>query len=130
MPRDTYLQPQAPDPVLIEETVLAITRRYLPEANAVGEVDETGGEARTYVIDTDFILKVQRPHRLRPRTGLEKEVLFLNSLSTDTSISVPKVLGYGRESTVGDIEYILMTRIKGRAFRYLNPQPQGEVRKA
>ncbi len=83
------------------------------------------------MIDSGFILKVQRPHRRRPRTSLEKEVLFLNELNKGgTHISVPEVLGYGRESTAADdIEYILMTRLKGFPFRHLHPQPQGEVRK-
>ena len=44
MPGDTYLQPQVLDPVLAEETVLTLARRHLPEAGAVGDVDETGAK--------------------------------------------------------------------------------------
>jgi aminoglycoside phosphotransferase len=105
--------------------VLAITRKFIPGAKAVTAIDESGGEARTYFIDNNFVLKVQRPHRLRPRTNLEKEVCFLNQLATNQRISVPKVLGYGREEP--NIEYILMTRMPGKAFRYV--KLEGEVRK-
>jgi hygromycin-B 7''-O-kinase len=64
--RDTYSQPNAPDPVLDHELVLALVRRHAPGAKAVTAVDETGGEARAYAVDADLILKTQRPHRLRP----------------------------------------------------------------
>ena len=77
MPQDIYLQPHAPDPVLSEETVLSIGRKYLPGVTSVTGVDESGGEARTYALEDDFILKVQRPHRLRPRTSLEKKCFSL-----------------------------------------------------
>src|SRR5436305_13301736 len=76
MPRDVYLQADAPDPVLDPATVLALVRRHVPGAEAVAEVEESGGEARTYGVqagDAALILKVQRPHQLRPRTSLEKE---------------------------------------------------------
>ncbi|HZU77457.1 MAG TPA: aminoglycoside phosphotransferase family protein, partial [Dehalococcoidia bacterium] len=72
--RDVYLQPEAPDPVLDDAIVLALVRRHAPRAAGVTEVDESGGEARAYVVDGDIILKTQRPHRLRPRTSLAKEV--------------------------------------------------------
>jgi hygromycin-B 7''-O-kinase len=111
---DVYLQPDAPDPVLPADLVLALARRHAPRAREVRAVDESGGEARTYAIDGDLILKTQRPHRLRPRTSLEKEVFFLRALEADPEVSVPRVLGYGREGTV---EYTLMTRMPGVAVR-------------
>ncbi len=111
--QDTYLQPNAPDPVLDEALVLALVRRSAPEALAVTAVDESGGEARTYAIDDDLILKTQRPHRLRPRTNLEKEGFFLRNLESVADISVPRVLDYGRNR---DIEYICMTRMPGVAL--------------
>jgi aminoglycoside phosphotransferase len=125
MSKDIYLQPGAADPILSNEIVLAIARKLIPGAKSVTSIDESGGEARTYGIDQDFILKVQRPHRLRPRTSLEKEVLFLNQLAADSRINVPKVLCYGREEP--NIEYILMTRMPGQAFRHL--KIEGEDRK-
>ena len=73
-------------------------------------VDETGGEARAYVLDDRVVLKVQRPHRLRPRTSLEKEAFFLQQLATYPDIVVPQVLGYGRQDT---IEYLVMTHMPG-----------------
>jgi hygromycin-B 7''-O-kinase len=76
MPKEVYLQPDAPDPVLSQEFVLSLVRRHLPEAQAVTGVDESGGEARTYAIDDTVILKVQRPQQLRPSTSLAKEVFF------------------------------------------------------
>jgi hygromycin-B 7''-O-kinase len=114
------------DPVLDASVVLRLARRHLPSARVITGVDETGGEARTYLIDQDFVFKMQRPHRVRPRTSLEKEAFHLGRLASHApQMSVPRVLGYGRE--VG-IEYILMTRMPGVAMRSL--QVQGEARAA
>ncbi|MCY0901637.1 MAG: aminoglycoside phosphotransferase family protein [Firmicutes bacterium] len=112
MPNDVYLQPDAPDPIHSDKIILGIVRDYVPDARAVTGVDESGGEARTYAVDEGLIVKVQRPQQLRPRTSLEKEAVFLNHLRCDPQISVPQVLGYGRE---GDIEFTVMTRIPGVA---------------
>ncbi len=114
MPKDTYRQPDKPDPVLDAAVVLALARRHVPDARAVKAVDETGGEARTYAIDDDVIFKTQRPHRLRPRTSQTKEVFFLEQLARFPDIPVPAVLGYGTE---GDIEYTCLTRMLGIAVR-------------
>lgn len=112
LPRDTYSQPAAADPVLDEQTVLALAGRHIPRASHVTGVDESGGEARAYAIDDDVIFKTQRPHRLRPRTSLEKEVFFLNQLAGYPEISVPRVFGYGQQK---GIEYICMSRMPGVA---------------
>lgn len=109
--------PDPRDPVLDARVVLRLARRHLPSADAVTNVDETGGEARTYAIDQEYILKTQRPHRIRPRTSLEKEVFHLNQLARHaTQVNVPRVLGYGRDD---GIEYTLMTRMPGVAMRTL-----------
>src|SRR6266571_7011740 len=110
LPSDMYSQPNAADPVLAERTVLDIVRRHGVSCSAVTSLDETGGEARAYVLDDNLVLKVQRPHRLRPRTSLEKEAFFLNQLSAYPDIVVPHVLGYGRHD---NIEYIVMTQMPG-----------------
>jgi hygromycin-B 7''-O-kinase len=110
LPSDMYGQPNAADPVLDERTVLDIVRRHGARCSAVTSIDETGGEARAYVLDDNLVLKVQRPHRLRPRTSLEKEAFFLHQLAAYPDIVVPHVLGYGRHDT---IEYIVMTRMQG-----------------
>jgi hygromycin-B 7''-O-kinase len=108
--------PDPRDPVLDSGRVLALARRHLPSAQAVVGVDESGGEARTYAIDDGFIFKTQRPHRVRARTSLAKETLHLQQLARCVpQVSVPRVLGYGKES---DVEYILMTRMPGMALRY------------
>ncbi len=109
-PDDIYSQPHAADPVLDERTVLALVRRHGVRGSAVTSIDETGGEARVYVIDDTLVVKVQRPHRLRPRTSLEKEAFFLHQLSAYPDIVVPHVLGYGRHDS---IEYLVMTRMPG-----------------
>lgn len=114
--KDYYIQPDAPDPVLDEGTVMTIVRRHLPEARAVTAVDESGGEARTYRIDDRWILKTQRPQQLRPRTSLKKEVFFLNQLKGISGISVPTVIGHGRAEP--HIEYTLMTRMAGIAVKH------------
>lgn len=126
MPKDIYLQPDAPDPLLSNEVALALVRRHVPTARRVTSVDESGGEARTYMVDENIVLKVQRPPQLRPRTSLEKETFFLKQLAADPNISVPKVLGYGREDN--HIEYICMTRIPGVAMN--NIQVAGPARQA
>lgn len=124
MPKHIYLQPDAPDPIHSDDVVLAIVRKHVPDVKAVTGIDESGGEARTYAIDDNIILKVQRPQQLRPLTSLEKEVFFLNQLSLDERISVPKVLGYAREGT---IEYTVMTRMPGVAI--VNTTLEGPARK-
>ena len=110
LPSDIYSQPNAADPVLDERTVLNIVRRHVGSCSAVTSIDETGGEARAYGIDDNLVLKVQRPHRLRPRTSLEKEAFFLHQLAAYPDIVVPHVLGYGRHD---HIEYLVMTRMPG-----------------
>jgi aminoglycoside phosphotransferase (APT) family kinase protein len=103
--------------VLDNELVLSLARRHAPHVRAVTGVDESGGEARTYALDADIILKTQRPQRLRPRTSLEKEVFFLIQIAKDApDLSVPRVLGYGREGRY--IEYTVMTRMPGVALRH------------
>lgn len=124
MGKDVYLQPHVPDPALSDDVVFSLVRQHVPGVKAVTGVDESGGEARTYAIDENIILKTQRPHRLRPRTSLEKEVIFLKQLSFDDRISVPRVLGYGRE---GDIEYTVMTRMPGVAV--VNTTLTGDARR-
>jgi Ser/Thr protein kinase RdoA (MazF antagonist) len=117
------VQPDAPDPVLSDELVLALARRHVPEARAVTRVDESGGEARTYMIDDTLIVKTQRPQQLRPRTSLEKEVFFLRQLADRApELSVPRVLGYGREELPDgpEVEYTLMGRMPGIAMRHAN----------
>ena len=110
LPSDMYSQPNIADPVLEERTVLDIVRRHGVRYSAVTSIDETGGEARAYVLDDNLVLKVQRPHRLRPRTSLEKEAFFLQQLTAYPDIIVPHVLGYGRHD---NIEYLAMTRMPG-----------------
>lgn len=103
------------DPGLDAETVLRLARRHVPEASAVLSVDETGGEARSYLLDDGTIFKTQRPHRVRASTSIEKAVFFQRQLEGVDGISVPRVLGYGREGT---IEYVCETRMPGIAVRY------------
>ena len=110
LPGDIYGQPDAPDPVLDEGTVLDLARRHVPRCSAVTGIYESGGEARVYMIDDNLILKVQRPQQLRARTSLEKESFFLKQLADYQDITVPDVLGYERD---GSIEYTLMTRMPG-----------------
>lgn len=117
---DTYLQPEAPDPVLDRQTVLEAARRHAPQAGRLLEVDESGGEARAYHLEGDIILKTQRPHRLRPRTSLAKEQVVLRTLERAGEIPVPRVLGYGHAD---GIEYLCLTRMPGVAManRELTP---------
>ncbi|XJC74227.1 hypothetical protein ACHFCA_27480 [Delftia tsuruhatensis] len=79
MGKDFYIQPDAADPVLDPDAVLAIVRLHAAGAKAVRAVDESGGEARAYAIDNGLILKVQRPQQLRARTSLAKERFLWSS---------------------------------------------------
>src|ERR1700716_3031805 len=81
MLEEYYLQPNAPDPVLPEAEVLRCVRRFVPTAKAMTRVDESGGEARTYIVDEAIVLKVQRPQQVRVGTSLAREVFFLNQLA-------------------------------------------------
>jgi hygromycin-B 7''-O-kinase len=111
-PNDDYSQLQAPDPVLTEANVLELVRRHV-SASRVESVDESGGEARAYLVDDGVGLKVQRPNRRRPRTSLAKEAFFLERLAADPEISVPRVLGYGSDR---EVEYLCLTRMAGVPF--------------
>jgi len=125
MPKDYYIQPDTPDPVLSEEKVLLLARQHVPTVQAVTAVDETGGEARTYIIDDDLIFKTQRPHRLRPRTSLRKEIVFLQQLEGMEGVNVPRFIGYGHPEL--SLEYTLMTRMPGIALR--SARLEGETRR-
>ena len=117
VPRHVYLQPDAPDPILPDELVLALANRHAP-AERVQAVEESGGEARTYLIDDELILKVQRPQQLRPLTSLAKEVFFLRQLEelpSECRVSVPRVVGHGTSES--GVQYTLLTRMPGRALR-------------
>lgn len=63
-----------------------IVREYfqpgVPGADRVAFVDESGGEARTYLVDApvgDVVLKVQRPQQLRTWTSLPTDVAFFGA---------------------------------------------------
>src|SRR5512133_3005479 len=125
MPKDYYIHRDAADPVLTEEKVLSLASQYVPNVKAVTAVDETVGEARTYLIDDDLILKTQRPQQLRPRTSLRKEVVFLKQLEGVEGVNIPRFLGYGHPEPM--IEYTLMTRMPGLALR--NIKVENEIRR-
>lgn len=117
---DIYLQPDAKDPLLSPGIVLGIAAAHTDRASTVTEVDETGGEARAYLLDGDVVVKTQRPHRLRPRTSLAKEARLLQHLAGPLAGLVPEMLGYGRTSAPeGDVEYLVLSRMPGRAVRYM-----------
>lgn len=110
-----YLQPDAPDPVLSESEVLRCVRRFVAGARAVTAVDESGGEARAYLIDDALVLKVQRPQQVRVGTSLAREVFFLNQIADAApDLPVPRVLGYARETNL--LEYNIQTRMPGVAI--------------
>lgn len=107
---DVYLQPDAADPVLDERVVIEVARRHAPGAGPPVEVDESGGEARAYLLHGDVVVKAQRPHRRRPRTSLAKEAFLLGELHRQVDLPLPRVLGHGR---VGATEYLCLTRVPG-----------------
>src|SRR5215218_6092713 len=133
---DVYSQPDAPDPVLPATLVAELSRRHLPDdlvldGDAAVEVDESGGEARVYLLDGaardgrrpaparghgGVVVKTQRPHRLRPRTSLAKEAALLTALAGALAGRIPRLYGYDCVDTdTGSVEFIVMSRIPGRA---------------
>jgi hygromycin-B 7''-O-kinase len=121
---DTYLQPDAPDPVLGAEVVVRAARRHAPWAGSVVGVDESGGEARAYFLEGGIVMKTQRPHRLRPRTSLTKEALFLAELERQGEFPVPKSLGHGE---MEGIEYLCLTRVDGSAMELASVTPEARA---
>lgn len=110
-------EPHPEDPVLDARTVLGLARQHVPSATSVTRIAESGGEARTYFIDDGYLVKTQRPQKLRASTSLAKETFHLQRIAKDApDVSVPRALGYGQS---GNVEYILMTRMPGQATRYL-----------
>lgn len=117
---DIYLQPDAEDPVLSRDTVLGIAAAHTGRATTLAGVDESGGEARVYLLDGDVVVKTQRPHRLRPRTSLAKEARLLQHLAAPLEGRVPEMLGYGRVAAPeGEVEYLVISRMAGRATRHV-----------
>ena len=112
--KDIYVQPDVLDEVWNDQIVLEIVNEFVPTASKVTSVDETGGEARTYVIDNFIILKTQRPNRLRSRTSLEKEAFMLREIEQQCDINVPRVLGYTKRNNL--VECIIMTKMSGDAI--------------
>jgi aminoglycoside phosphotransferase (APT) family kinase protein len=117
---DIYLQPDAEDPVLTPATVLGLAREHAGRAEAVTGVDESGGEARAYLVDERLVVKTQRPHRLRPRTSLAKEARLLSYLADGPLAGqVPALFGYSSTQTdQGSVEYLVMSRMPGRPARH------------
>src|SRR4051812_16472971 len=114
---DVYLQPDAPDPVLPAELVRELSRPHLPVhvlPDTRVAVDESGGEARAYLLEVgaptgDVVVKTQRPHRLRPRTSLAREAAVLRALAEPLTGRIPQVYGYDRVDTAeGPVEFIVM----------------------
>ena len=118
-----YFQQGAPDPLLPEAEVLRCVRKFVTSARALTHVEESGGEARTYIVDDAIVLKVQRPQQVRVSTSLAKEVFYLRQLTAhDSTLPVPRVLGYARESNL--LEYNIQTRMPGVAFATVNMSPE------
>jgi hygromycin-B 7''-O-kinase len=111
--------PFVADPVLPGPVVIEIVRKYapIPDGTTV-EIDESGGEARAYLIGDELVVKTQRPHRVRPRTSLAKETRVLLALSEPLGGRVPHVFGYEQANTpLGPVELIVMSRMAGQAVR-------------
>ncbi len=114
---DVYLQPNAPDPVLPDAIVLDIARAHTELSTEQVEVDESGGEARAYLLGDGVVVKTQRPHRLRPRTSLAKEALLLQTLAEPLGHLIPHLVGHGyADGAQGVVEYVVMSRIPGDAL--------------
>ena len=115
---DVYEDPNATDPVLSQDIVRRLAGRFLSDRKVPDgfEVDESGGEARVYLLDEDIVVKTQRPHRRRPCTSLRKEAEVLDLLAFSLSDRIPRLHGYGTaETEMGAVEFLVMSRVAGRA---------------
>jgi hygromycin-B 7''-O-kinase len=115
---DVYENPDAIDPVLSRDIVRDLAGRFLSDGDVPDgfEVDESGGEARAYLLGDGVVVKTQRPHRRRPRTSLGIEAGVLDLLARPLGDWVPRLLGYGTAEThAGPVEFLVMSRITGRA---------------
>jgi aminoglycoside phosphotransferase (APT) family kinase protein len=73
------------------------------------------------LVDEDVVVKTQRPHRVRPKTSLAKEARLLEQLAEPLAGHIPTVFGYDRvETAEGSVEYLVMSRMPGRAARHLS----------
>jgi len=125
---DSYSQPDAPDPVLPAGLVLELAGVHAPWVSRVLAVDESGGEARVYVLDGGVVVKTQRPHRLRPRTSLAKETRLMEALSEVEGVKVPRLFGYRVVDTeLGLVELIAMSQIPGTATRHVRVTGAGRT---
>jgi hygromycin-B 7''-O-kinase len=116
---DVYESPDASDPVLSRDIVRDLAGRFLSNGEVPDgfEVDESGGEARAYLLGDRVVVKTQRPHRRRPRTSLSKEAGVLDLLARSLGDWIPRLLGYGTAEThVGTVEFLVMSRITGRSL--------------
>lgn len=113
--KDVYVQPEVSDEVWNDNLILELVSEFVPSVKKVLGIDETGGEARTYAVDDNIIIKTQRPNRLRPRTNLEKEAFMLRQIEKESDINVPRVLGYTKRNNL--IECIVMTRMPGDSIK-------------
>jgi aminoglycoside phosphotransferase (APT) family kinase protein len=72
-----------------------------------------------------MVLKVQRPHRRRPRTSLAKEAHLLHELGPVLGDRIPRPLGYDQLDTdEGPVEYLCLSRVPGRAVGQLPLTPE------
>ncbi len=116
---DVYIDPTATDPVLAESDVRRMAQEFLPDQldPESFDVDESGGEARAYLLG-GIVVKVQRPHRRRARTSLAKEAAVLKALAEPLPGRVPSLHGYGvAELPSGRHEFLVLSRIPGHAVR-------------
>jgi aminoglycoside phosphotransferase (APT) family kinase protein len=114
---DVNKHPHATDPVLSQDIVRRLAGRFLADRTLTGgfEVDESGGEARVYLLGEDIVVKTQRPHRRRPSTSLRKEAEVLDLLASSLSDRIPRLHGYGTaETEMGAVEFLVMSRVPGR----------------
>ena len=118
---DVNKHPHATDPVLPQDIVRRLAGRFLADRRLTDgfEVDESGGEARVYLLGEDVVVKTQRPHRRRPLTSLRKEAEVLDLLALSLSDRIPRLHGYGTaETEMGQVEFLVMSRVLGRAVAH------------
>lgn len=98
------------DEKLSENDILALARRYLPDARAITAIFDDGWDHLVYEIDAQSVVKVPRPGTNPDQ--LAKESFLLRELQEIPQLPVPQVLGFspGDGATVA---HLAMTRAPG-----------------
>ena len=104
------------EPVLSNEQVLELARRYAPGATAVTRVFEDGYDHVVYCVDDALVVKVPRP-AAQP-VLLQREALILTELAGTPGLPIARLIG-GEVGADGAEPHICMGLVDGKQLESL-----------